>query len=468
MRSNVITVYITNYNYEKYIRKAIESVLHQSYQDFELFIIDDGSTDNSRQIIEFYAGNEKIKIIYQQNKGLNITNNIAMRLATGKYIMRLDADDYLLPTALEEMVIQLEEDDKLGLVFPNYFLVDATDNVIAEVKRHDFKNEVTLLDQPAHGACTMIRLDFLRAIGGYDEQYSCQDGYELWIKFISHFKVASISKSLFYYRRHGENLTTNENRILDTRRKINFNYISNNKITTSNTIGIIPIRNTKFYANQLAFTILKNQSLLEIKINSLLQTNLLKKIVITSEDAAIETFINAKYKKIEKVVFIKRSSELARYNVSLAGTVSHILKDPSLENDSIEAFMILPIEYPFLKPAIVDDAINTLAIFKADSLISVRIERSTFYQHHGEGMVPILKQENFTRLEREALFKAVGGITLCTTDSFYKFEKIVAGKVGHITIDEESAFGIFSDFDLKVANLLFEQQSLSIGKPQLL
>ena len=70
--SPLISVYITNYNYERFIKKAIDSVLAQSCSDFELLIIDDGSTDDSKKIIESYSSNFKIKIIYQHNKGLNV------------------------------------------------------------------------------------------------------------------------------------------------------------------------------------------------------------------------------------------------------------------------------------------------------------------------------------------------------------------------------------------------------------
>ena len=101
--SPLISVYITNYNYERFIKKAIDSVLAQSFSDFELLIIDDGSTDDSKKIIESYSSNFKIKIIYQHNKGLNVTNNIAARAAAGKYIIRLDADDYFATNALEKM-----------------------------------------------------------------------------------------------------------------------------------------------------------------------------------------------------------------------------------------------------------------------------------------------------------------------------------------------------------------------------
>ena len=102
---------------------------------------------------------------FQQNKGLNITNNIALRASRGKYIVRLDADDYFHPTALEKLSSKLESDPQLGLVFPDYYMVNADGEIIEEFKRHDFDQDVSLLDQAAHGACTMIRTDFFKGTG---------------------------------------------------------------------------------------------------------------------------------------------------------------------------------------------------------------------------------------------------------------------------------------------------------------
>ena len=456
MHIPLLTVYITNYNYGNYIKQAVESVLNQSFQDYELLIIDDGSTDNSKDIIESYADHPKIKVIYQQNKGLNITNNIALRLANGKYIMRLDADDYLVDNALEKMTNILEADDDLGLVFPDYFLVDHENNITAEIKRHDFGEDVKLMDQPAHGACTVIRTDFLKAVGGYDETYSCQDGYELWIKFISHFKVSNIKEPLFYYRQHGQNLTSNENRILDTRKLIKENFISKNQISLPNTIGIVPVRNTRIGKNPLAFTKLGDKYLIDIKIESLQDSSLLSKIIITSSEKDIENYVEQKYADNDKVQFIYRPNELARFNVSLNGTIDNVFVHLTPTKNRVEAFMILPIEYPFLKGDSINDAINTLAIFKADSVISVRMETATLYHHYGKGMVPILNQENFTKLEREALYKGVGGLTLTTVSAYHQTNKLLAGNVGHIVVDEQTAHGIFSAYELKVAQFLFK------------
>ena len=75
----LVTVYITNHNYEKFLEKSINSVLEQTYKNYELIIIDDGSTDGSFKILDKYKYNKKIKIIFQRNKGLNITNNIAYK-----------------------------------------------------------------------------------------------------------------------------------------------------------------------------------------------------------------------------------------------------------------------------------------------------------------------------------------------------------------------------------------------------
>lgn len=92
--SPLVTVYLTNHNYGHFLRESVESVLTQTMSDFELLIIDDGSTDNSRDIIAEFESEPRVTTIFQQNKGLNVTNNIALRMARGKYIMRLDADDF--------------------------------------------------------------------------------------------------------------------------------------------------------------------------------------------------------------------------------------------------------------------------------------------------------------------------------------------------------------------------------------
>jgi glycosyltransferase involved in cell wall biosynthesis len=451
MHSVLITVYITNYNYGKYIRQAIESVLHQTLQSFELVIIDDGSTDDSKIIIEEYRNHSNIKIIFQQNHGLNVTNNIALRVSNGKYIIRLDADDYFHPKALELLSAAMEKDPELGLIFPDYYLIDAEGSVTEEFRRHDFDSEVSLPDQAAHGACTMIRTEFLKNLGGYNESFSCQDGYEIWIKFIAHHKISNINQPLFYYRKHGNNLTRDETKILSTRAKINKLH-SHNRFGQLDTLCIIPVRDEFLALQQLG-----NKKMIDYKIEEARQSKHISRIVISSPSDMVADYVHRKYGKSNNIIFHKRDEKYARLNVNLHDTVESILAIKKINHLGFKAIILLTIEFPFVKSYIIDDAVNTLFLFNSDSLLSVRQENTVFYQHYGNGMHPILNQDKFTRLEREAIYKVTGGISVVRSEVFEKYKQIVYGKIGHIMMDEVSSIGIFSDHEFTMAELFLKQ-----------
>jgi glycosyltransferase involved in cell wall biosynthesis len=305
MSAPLVTVYITNYNYGHFIKQAINSVLQQTYSPIEILIIDDGSTDNSKEVINLYESLENITVIYQQNKGLNITNNIALRVSKGKYIVRLDADDYFTNDAIELMVEKLEQDENLGLVFPDYFYVDANGKIIGEHKRHDFDSEVSLFDQAAHGACTMIRSKFLRNLGGYNENFSCQDGYELWVKFISHYKVTNVSKPLFYYRQHGKNLTTNEKRLLRTRAAINKSIIKMQQKSIK-ALALIPVRGNM---DGIAFEKINDKTLLEIKVEQAFMAESVLSTVVVAENPVIGSFLEENLGHVPNLTFVQRPEE---------------------------------------------------------------------------------------------------------------------------------------------------------------
>jgi CMP-N-acetylneuraminic acid synthetase len=445
-----VTVYITNYNYGRYLRQSVDSVLAQTLQDFELLIIDDGSTDESRSIMEQYADHSQIKLIYQQNRGLNVTNNIALRLAHGHYIVRLDADDYFEPNALEAMAEILDMDPEVGLVFPDYYIADRHGTPLEAMHRLDFGRDVTLLDLPAHGACTMIRRDFLLALGGYDENYSCQDGYELWVKFTKRHKVRNINRPLFHYRQHGENLTTNEQRILDTRMSIKRDFLRKNAVALPRTIGVIPVRDKRLSDINIAFVELNGRSLLQMKIDCALGASTLDAVVVTSEDPEVADYIKPLQRNEPRLLFVSRSERAARINSPLSQTILEVLEADSLRGRNIEAVLTAAIEYPYVESEVLDDAVNTLALFNSDSLISVRPDNSLLYQHHGAGMVPILGREKFTKLEREALYRAEGGVTVSRLSGLRADGSVLHGRIGHIVVTRLAAYRIDSETDLKM------------------
>ena len=455
-----VTVYITNYNYENYIEQSIESVLSQSDVDFELLIIDDGSTDNSKSIIERYRDRPEVQIIYQKNKGLNITNNIALRLAQGKYIMRLDADDYLEQDALASMANILDERDDMGLVFPDYYIVDAKGQRLEHIKRHNFDSEVSLFDVPAHGACTLIRTDNLKALGGYNENYTCQDGYELWIKFISQYKVTNISKPLFNYRRHGSNLTNNEGRILATRAKIHQEHVEK-KYGQLNAIAIIPIR-MDGKANKLALSDLGDKKLLDFKINAAFDSEKVRHIIISSPDLDIGRYITQRYPDSERIHFHYREKALARINQDLNASIQHIIDDHQHLMQDITTIALLYQEYPFIQAQTIDDAINALYLFDSDTLISIREDSRMLFQHDGSGLKPILEHDRFTKLERETVYKFSGGTTVMKVDSWNKNRNVMSGKIGHIHITDLESIHVNNLMELDFARLLIESKTVEV------
>jgi glycosyltransferase involved in cell wall biosynthesis len=442
----LVSVYITNYNYDKYIKQSIESVLNQTYKNIELFIIDDGSQDNSKQIIEEYRSITNVTIVYQHNKGLNATNNVAMNLATGKYFMRLDADDFLVPNAIEIMVAAMEADCELGLIFPDYYYVDIDGNITGEEIRHDFEKDVSLYDQPAHGACTMVRLAYLKKLGGYNEMFTCQDGYELWIKFTLNHKVNNINKPLFYYRRHGNNLTTNEEKILTTRQRIKVMYIQEHSILLPSTVAIIPVRNTDIAGTSWPLYNWNGKTILEHAIEKACLAETLQWVVVSSADEEIINYA-ATLTQYSKLIVVKRPEEYTRVHEPLNKTIDLVLDTLKHKNVYPEALMTISLEYPFVTTNDFDDAVRTLSLFKSDSLLSVRPDNRMYYQHVGHGMVPILDQDKFTKLEREALYKGAGGVVISTLENYHKNKRLVAGKVGHFVVNQKVALGISSNFE---------------------
>ena len=242
-----VTVYIPTYNYGKYIEQAIQSVLNQTMEDWELIVINDGSTDNTSEILRRYENHPKISIIEQENRGLTVSNNIGLRLSDGKYLMRLDADDYLDENALLVLSNILDSKPEVGLVYPDYYVIDEDGGVIEIMRRKKIGEEVELLDLPAHGACTMFRKECLLQIKGYEESIECQDGYDVWLRFIQSFKPYNVNVPLFYYRQHPESLTTKRQKILETRKNIKRNFVRKYKGDyIPKVLAIIPVLKKPF------------------------------------------------------------------------------------------------------------------------------------------------------------------------------------------------------------------------------
>ena len=216
----LITLYILNHNYGRFLKQAIASALNQTFQDFEIVIIDDGSTENSRDIIEDYRDNNKISIILQENKEQTVSANVALNNARRKYLIRFDADDWLIPEALEILYKSISDKPKVAYVFSGYYLTDASGYIKQEVRRSYLPYYLKADDSERHGACCLIYIKKLKAVGGYNTLQDCKDELDIFLKFRNRFQIMDIPNFLFYYRRHENNLTNDIEKTGKARKEI--------------------------------------------------------------------------------------------------------------------------------------------------------------------------------------------------------------------------------------------------------
>jgi len=202
----MISVIMSVYNAEKYLEKAIKSILTQSYHNFEFIIINDKSNDNSSDIISKYADqDQRIKYIEnKKNRGLTYSLNKALEFAQGEYIARMDADDISTPDRLEKQANYLKKNKELSLIGTSAYNIDEKGNIIAErnvpLKYEDIKKNINLVNPIIHPSVMFRKKDIL-AIGGYNEKFKKVQDYELWFRIIANgLKVENLADRLLYYR----------------------------------------------------------------------------------------------------------------------------------------------------------------------------------------------------------------------------------------------------------------------------
>ena len=207
-----VSVLMTVYNGQRYLSAAVESVLEQTYHDFEFVIIDDGSTDSSPAILERYAKQDcRIRILTRSNKGLTKSLNEGLQHVRGRYLARMDADDISLPNRFEKQVTYLDEHPDRVLVGTRCILIDPDGLPICE-KRHivmEHEEIDTLLlrmSWPLVHPSVMMRTEVVKQVGGYDERYRTNQDHDLFLRLAEVGKLANLPEILLLYRQHFESI----------------------------------------------------------------------------------------------------------------------------------------------------------------------------------------------------------------------------------------------------------------------
>ncbi|MEK7188133.1 MAG: glycosyltransferase family A protein [Patescibacteria group bacterium] len=193
-----ISIIIPCFNYGRYLPEAIQSVLEQTYQDFEIIVVDDGSTDLETKRIIAGISHPKIRVITQENKGLPATRNTGIREARGEYIVPLDADDKLAPTYLEKCMWMMERNPSLDFVYTAAQTFGDYEYLWFE--EYDAKE---LLKRNFITATALYRKKDWEKVGGYDESFVAYEDWDFWLRFLKNdIFGALLPEPLFLYRKH--------------------------------------------------------------------------------------------------------------------------------------------------------------------------------------------------------------------------------------------------------------------------
>lgn len=201
----MITIAIPFYNAEQFLSDSIESVIAQTYTDWKLLLVDDGSSDNSLEIANEYAQkDDRIKVISDgKNKNLGFRLNQIANLVNTKYLARMDADDIIHPERIEKQIKILETNPSIDVLGTNAYIIDEKDNVIA--LRHKFDNPNKLRKVNGFIHATIIAKTEWFKNNPYDVQAVRIEDTELWYRTSKKYNFVMLCEPLYFYRDIGNN-----------------------------------------------------------------------------------------------------------------------------------------------------------------------------------------------------------------------------------------------------------------------
>ena len=202
-----VSVVIPTYNSARFIGRAVESVLAQTFMDFELVVVDDGSTDETQGIIAGFD-DPRLRYVYQENQERSAARNAGIRLSEGSYIAFLDADDLWLSRKLAEQVHLLDESPQLGLLYSGAYLMEC--GRITGIWKPKHRGDVLRLliywdNIITSTSSVVVRRECLDQVGHFDENISSVEDWDMWLRIAVHYSFDYIPEPLIIYRMHENN-----------------------------------------------------------------------------------------------------------------------------------------------------------------------------------------------------------------------------------------------------------------------
>lgn len=211
---NLISIVIPTHNRVNLLEKAVNSVINQNYNNFEIIIVDDASTDDTETRIKRFCSDKITYIRVDKSKGGNYARNLGIEKSKGQYIAFLDDDDEWMPTKLQEQMLIFDKDESIGLVYTGAEVIYTANNSkynIIPTKKGDLSEDILAFNYIGTTSSVMARKGIIDQAGRFDIEMPALQDYDLWIRICQITKIDFVKKPLIKYYFH-----TNSNQITNS------------------------------------------------------------------------------------------------------------------------------------------------------------------------------------------------------------------------------------------------------------
>jgi glycosyltransferase involved in cell wall biosynthesis len=210
-----VSIIIPTYNRGQFIGAAVQSVLNQTFQDFEVFVVDDGSTDQTSEIVHAFSS-EKVQYVFQPNRGRSNARNHALGLAQGRYIAFLDSDDLYLPDKLAYQVAYMDSHLEIGMIYTSAYCIDENgmrmqNEYKATVSGWVYKDIAFFVPVTITLPTVMARREVFEAVGGFDEAMERFEDTDMWRRISKQYQINALREQTCLLRTHTENILAAQN-----------------------------------------------------------------------------------------------------------------------------------------------------------------------------------------------------------------------------------------------------------------
>lgn len=210
-----VSVVTPTYNRSRFLLEAVASVLAQTYADLELIIVDDGSVDDTRKVLEPFLADNRVRYFYQENQGQSYARNLALEHAVGDYIAFLDSDDMWAPDKLEKQLAILRARPEVDIVHGDEAMIDEQGDVISLENMERYSGRITrrlLADNSVSITTALVRQRCFAETGGFDTSVGVADDYELWLRFSARYFYHYEPGIVAFYRVMADQISSDKRR----------------------------------------------------------------------------------------------------------------------------------------------------------------------------------------------------------------------------------------------------------------